>query len=244
MRIISLNIWCGRMHEPLIKFIKKHSEETDIFCFQEVRNGDYLNNLQIEGERVNLFNEIKEILPNFNGYFYEQVSGVGVATFVRKNIKIEEIISDQVLSAEDTSHIKMTNGCSYYPRVIQSIHIDNPKLIVHNFHGIPGNKKQDTPERELQTKRLLETLNKNKKDQIIIGDFNLDMNTNAILQLENIMRNLVREGNYNKTRNSNYKNLETLPFADYVFISKNLKIKDFKVLEDEVSDHLALLLDF
>ena len=243
MRIISLNTWCGRIYEPLKSFIEKHSEETDIFCFQEVRNGEYLNNLQVEEEIINLFNEIKEILPNFNGYFYEQVPGVGVATFVKNGVNIEKITSSQILSAEDTSHIKMVNGCSYYPRVIQSIHINNPELVIHNFHGIPGNKKQDTPERELQTKRLLETLNENKKDQIMIGDFNLDIKTNAILRLEDIMKNLIKENDIKKTRNSNYKNLETLPFADYAFLSKNINVTDFKVLEDEVSDHLALLLD-
>jgi len=35
-----------------------------------------------------------------------------------------------------------------------------------------------------------------------------------------------------------------LPFADYAFASKNIKINQFQVLPDEVSDHLALLLDF
>jgi len=35
-----------------------------------------------------------------------------------------------------------------------------------------------------------------------------------------------------------------LPFADYAFISKDLKLNNFAVLPDEVSDHLALLVEF
>ena len=36
---------------------------------------------------------------------------------------------------------------------------------------------------------------------------------------------------------------ELLPFADYIFVSKDIKVKDFKVLPDEVSDHLALSIE-
>ena len=43
MRLITLNTWCGIIKEPLRSFIEKHKDNTDIFCFQEVRNGFYKN---------------------------------------------------------------------------------------------------------------------------------------------------------------------------------------------------------
>jgi len=187
---------------------------------------------------------LKDLLPGFIGYFTEMVPGVGIASFVRNNIEVEKVESAQILTAQETKHLAMPNGDSYYPRMIQSVYLKNNDLIIHNFHGIPGNSKKDTPERELQTNRLLRIIDNSTKPQILVGDFNLDMNTEAVSKLENQLQNLVKDGGFKTTRNSNYSKFETLPFADYVFASKNIKINQFKVLSDEVSDHLALLLDF
>lgn len=244
MKLITLNIWCGTLYEPLKTFIESHAKDTDIFCFQEVRNGEYINQPKEINERVELFNEMKSMLLDFTGYFSEMAPGVGIATFIRNDIKVEEVKSTQILTTEDTSHIKMPSGNSYYPRLMQSTYTENPKLIIHNFHGIPGRLKKDTPERELQTNRLLEIINKSNDPQILVGDFNLDLNTEAITKLENSIRNLIKENGVKLTRNSRYKDHQTLPFADYIFISKNIEVKNFEVLQDEVSDHLALLLEF
>ena len=55
MKLITLNLWAGVVYEPLIEFIKKHSEDTDVFCFQEMAFGDSPNFTPIYKARVNLF---------------------------------------------------------------------------------------------------------------------------------------------------------------------------------------------
>ncbi len=55
-------------------------------------------------------------------------------------------------------------------------------------------------------------------------------------------RNLIKEYSVQSTRSSYYK--KELRFADYMFVSPEVNITDFKVLPDEVSDHLAMYLDF
>lgn len=244
MKLISLNAWCGIKYELLKEFLEYQSKDVDIFCFQEIRNGEYLNQTEEASERTNLFEDLKNILPDFECYFTEMAPGVGIASFVRKNIEVEKVESRQILTAQETKHLSMPNGDSYYPRVIQSIYLKNRDLIIHNFHGIPGNSKKDTPERDLQINRLLEIINNSVKSQILVGDFNLDMDTEAILKLENQMKNLVKASEFKTTRNSNYNKIDVLPFADYAFVSKDIKINQFEILPDEVSDHLALLLDF
>jgi endonuclease/exonuclease/phosphatase family metal-dependent hydrolase len=244
MKLIALNLWNGIMHEQLEKFITNQQNKTDIFCFQEVRNGEYAIKDQGADERTELFNEIKNWLPGFTGYFTEMKQGVGIASFIKNNIAVEKIESNQILTEEETKHLKMANGNSFYPRMIQSIYLKNGSLVIHNFHGLPGNFKKDTPERSLQTKRLLTILNDNPGSQILVGDFNLDINTEAISQLSNKMRNLVQEGKFKTTRNSNYQKFNLLPFADYAFVSGDIKINNFTVLPDEVSDHLPLCLKF
>lgn len=36
MKLICLNAWGGKIYQPLMDFIRKHTQDTDIFCFQEV----------------------------------------------------------------------------------------------------------------------------------------------------------------------------------------------------------------
>lgn len=231
------------MSEPLKKFIKQHSNTTDIFCFQEVRNGEYQNEEKRPSEWVEMFSDIKKIIPNYEGYFSPMSKGVGIATFVKKNIKLNKVDTYEILSKEDTASIKMEDGRSYYSRLMQSIYLTNEKLIIHNFHGIPGNLKIDTPERKLQTDRILEIINYNNEPQIIMGDFNLDIKTEAISRIEEKMRNLIKEEGIKTTRNGLYKSYITLPFADFAFVTKEIVVQKFEVLQDEVSDHLALSLE-
>ncbi len=243
MKLISLNTWCGIKYELLKNFLEHQVKDVDIFCFQEVRNGDYLEPEEGSNERATLFDDIKNILSDFTGYFTEMATGVGMAVFVRNTIGVKEIKSTQILSTQDQKNLVLPNGYIYYPRLAQSIYLKERDLVIHNFHGIPGTDKKDTPERDLQTKRLLEIMS-GSSSQIIVGDFNLDIDTEAVSQLSNGRQNLIKDFGIKTTRNSNYSKVETLPFADYAFLSKDIEVNDFKVLPDEVSDHLALFLDF
>jgi len=40
MTIITLDIWGGKVREPLLEFFRAHASDTDIFCLQEVFFGD------------------------------------------------------------------------------------------------------------------------------------------------------------------------------------------------------------
>mgnify|MGYP005614982393 FL=1 len=121
--------------------------------------------------------------------------------------------------------------------------IGEPKINIFNFHGIPGNLKQDTLEREVQTKRLNDVLEKYSNPKIIVGDFNLNPDTKGISDLENKMVNLMKGSPYKTTRTRFYTRKDIMPFADYIFTSRDIKVKEFKVLPDEVSDHCALFLE-
>ena len=60
--------------------------------------------------------------------------------------------------------------------------------------------------------------------------------------LGNHWRNLITEFKVTSTRTSLYDKQE--PYADYIFVSPNIEVNQFRVLPDEVSDHAALYLDF
>jgi endonuclease/exonuclease/phosphatase family metal-dependent hydrolase len=244
MKLVSLNTWGGRLRESIDEFVKRHADDTDIFCFQEVYVDDTKEADPQAGERPDFFKELQDLLPDFVGIFAEQVTGTGLATFVRNLLAIESADSHFILSGDELSHLQMPNGARYYPRIVQTVILRNPNIAIYNFHGVPGSGKRDTTERELQMQRLHQVLGKFKGDKVLVGDFNLSPDTEAIHGLEKIMRNLVIEGGFKTTRTAHYDKREALPFADYTFVTPGIKVVKFDVLIDEVSDHSPMSLEF
>jgi endonuclease/exonuclease/phosphatase family metal-dependent hydrolase len=256
MKLICLNAW-GGIHKNFFDFVKEQGKTVDIFCFQEIYESDR-KTITPSGYRSNLLNEIAEILPEFDYIFSPQFSGrdfhftvdyhlsQGLAIFWRNTLKPTSKGDIFIFGKiNEITPIEGTNNI-FPPRNLQFVEFND--LIVTNLHGywapLP---KFDTPQRIKQSELILDFLKKYKKPKIIAGDFNLNINTRSINMLEEEgFRNLVRDSGANTTRSSLYdiKWRENDKFADYVFTSNDLKVKDFKVMNDEISDHLPLLLEF
>jgi endonuclease/exonuclease/phosphatase family metal-dependent hydrolase len=108
-----------------------------------------------------------------------------------------------------------------------------------NLHGAwqPKSKKQDTPERLIQS-RILRNLSKGKEHKtVLIGDFNLMPDTESVRLLEKKYTNLIIKYGIKSTRTAVYDDV-SLPFADYAFAGSDLEVSDFQVhLEPIFSDH-------
>lgn len=99
MKIITLNVWGGKLYELFIEFIKNKSLETDIFYFQDVLFGSQSEFSPIQHGRLNLFSEIENVLVDFNSFVYRdpeesyfhgellpQDVGCSQAIFVKKSL--------------------------------------------------------------------------------------------------------------------------------------------------------------
>ena len=103
--------------------------------------------------------------------------------------------------------------------------------------------KEDNPDRLQQSANIVRFIRTLKTPIIFCGDFNLLPDSESIKILEDAgLKNLIREYGVTSTRTSFYK--KPGKFADYAFVSKEVIVKDFKVLPDEVSDHAPLLIEF
>ena len=131
-----------------------------------------------------------------------------------------------------------------HARNIQYITLMNngKEITVINFHGLwNGKGKTDTEDRLNQSKNIIKFIKSLKGKIVLCGDFNLLPDTQSIKLFESAgLINLIKEHGIKSTRTSLYTKAEK--FADYVFVTPDIKVKDFKVLPDEVSDHTALLL--
>ena len=126
--------------------------------------------------------------------------------------------------------------------------LGDKEISVSNFHGIPfpGNKL-DTDKRLTEVKRTKEIIFSKGESQILVGDFNLLPETQSIKIFEEDMRNLIKEFNIQITRSTLspfYGRPDFQKFADYTFVSPDVRVKNFTVPDVEVSDHLPMILEF
>ncbi|MFC1625603.1 endonuclease/exonuclease/phosphatase family protein [Patescibacteria group bacterium] len=232
MRIIYLNTWYGQIKRDFFSFLKDNVG-ADVFCFQEVS--------------PQLFNELENILSNHGGIYATENKAelmgfvYGQAIFIRKNFKI-------LSSGKVDLYRQVINDVGYLQFV--QVKIGQKEVCLGNIHGKarPG-YKLDTPARIRQSRIIIDYFKNKKGAKIIGGDFNLLPQTKSIKMFEKAgYRNLIDEYKIKITRNrlawEQFPNEEKQYFADYVFTSSDIKVKNFVVPNIEISDHLPLILDF
>lgn len=250
MKIISLNTWGGRANkETFLDFFRAY-KDVDIFCLQEVwAGGEHMagkitGGAQLKNIIHRMTEEVGSILSNHQVYFKPHFGDwYGLAIFVKKNIKIVDEGEIYVHKEKGWADEKDQGN---HARNIQWITIDTPtgSQTIINFHGLwNGQGKTDSDDRLLQSENIITFIKGLSAPHVLMGDFNLRPDTQSVQKLEGIgLRNLIKEYGITSTRTSLYTKVEK--FADYTFVSREIKVMDFKILPEEVSDHAAMYLDF
>ena len=243
MKLITLNTWAGLLYKPLEKFVKANSKDVDIFCFQEVFSAA-VNPRKVRGPVVaDLYQKLRKILPDFLSFYAPtEENDEGLAMFINPKLNVCGYGGIFVYGSPNSM---IGDDYTTMSSNVQYVEISSNKKLytIVNFHGLwTGGGKEDTEKRILLSQRLKRFLNNAEGDKVLCGDFNLDINTKSLEILEKGMRNLVKENNVTSTRSHHYK--KDVKFADYILVSKNIEVKEFKVLQNVVSDHLPLFLSF
>jgi exonuclease III len=200
---------------------------------------------------------LAEILPEFQSFFSERSSGYnfkgkvnfsvdcGLAVFIKKNLKV---VDSRVADFGPSLGIKEDPVEGNTKAQELDLAFEGKTFSIINYHGpaLPGNKL-DTPERIANSQSLKAIWdNFPAKPKILCGDFNLLPQTQSIKILEGCGKNLIKEFKITNTRNEiswqKYQNNQS--FADFVFVSPAINIKNFVVPYNLVSDHLPLILEF
>ena len=245
MKVVTLNIWGGRIHKPFLDFLKKYSEEVDVFCFQEVFDNPLARRLRLYNDsRQNINKDIKRVLSGFNGWLVPlHDRGENLAIYVKKSLHVK-VARDVFVYRWKNAMIGSdfsTHGVNL--QYIQVKHHDKTYTIC-NLHGHwTPNNKGDTAVRLLQSENINKFIDLIPGPKILVGDFNFSPDTKAMAILETRMRNLVKEYGVTSTRSRLHVRNE-LKFADYIMTSPEVGVVDFKVLPDVASDHLGLMLEF
>lgn len=238
MRLITLNAWGGKLEGPLLEFVKDNSKNADVFCFQEIFD-------RIEGvpsklkkyAKLTLLDDLNGVLKGFD--FRTAKSGICenqseiLTVFVKNGIEIRK------------SGVAPVCVRPEFELGIQYLELAVGKKIytVFNIHGYwDESGKGDTPERFEQSENIIKFMKGGKGGKILCGDFNMRPDNASTMLLEKDLRNLVKEHKLGSTRTKLYDGDER--FADYIFVSKDVKVSRFEALDDVVSDHMPLLVEF
>jgi len=253
MNIITLNTWGGRAgKEDLLAFFEKYKDTTDVFCLQEIWSAPYeyleghgAGGLTIKHDDIMVYGmqEISALLSEHLPYFRPTyMDNYGLMMLVKKNIPI---IGEGELFVYKEKGWVTAGDVGNHARNIQYATLDSEEgpVTIINFHGLwNGKGKTDNEDRILQSRNIVDFIGGLKGEVVLCGDFNLLPDTESIKIFEDAgLRNLIKEYGITSTRTSHY----TKPgkYADYVFVSGGVKIKAFKVLPEEVSDHSALCVE-
>lgn len=241
MQLITLNIWGGHVKKPLLNFIDAN-KSVDIVCLQEVyHQADKKVSTDDREVSLDIFSEISTLLSEHQGFFCPTVNHYyGLAIFIKKNITV--LNEGEIFIHENPHYIGLGPTHS---RKLQWLECQSngKEFVIMNVHGLwNGNGKTDSPPRIEQSMRIKKFLDTFTVPKILCGDFNLRPNTDSIKILEEGMQNLIRDHHITSTRTSLYPKEEK--FADYTFASRDINVRSFRVLSDEVSDHCPLFLDF
>lgn len=263
MRILSLNIWGGMVHEPLLAYLA--AADADIYCLQEVARAPQAKNQWLtyrDGavelqQRAHLYEEIAETLPGHDGFFAPTAQGqlqdgdgicwqeFGLATFVRKGIPV-------IGQALDFIHGGFSaDGFGAHPRSRNAHalrlfdHNISAPVTITNLHGLRDPVgKGDTPARLAQATALVSLVQRIWQEGerlVVTGDFNVLPGSATFDVLGQIgLTDLVTGRGFTDTRTSLYTKEER--HADYMLVTPQVAVTAFDVVaEPEVSDHRPLL---
>lgn len=116
-------------------------------------------------------------------------------------------------------------------------------------HGAWAKTPKEEPHQTEQGKIILTYLQNVSQPFVFSGDLNLDPQQPTIQKLGTIARNLTSEHHVANTLNprTHYARAKMFPpgvAVDYIFASRDIIVKSFKVLEEDISDHLGLSAEF
>ncbi|MFA6007575.1 MAG: endonuclease/exonuclease/phosphatase family protein [Candidatus Shapirobacteria bacterium] len=225
MKIMFLNAWEASTGEVLWSYLKEEAKTTDVFCFMEA-DEKFQKRCSVILKNYSLVSANKAV---------SEEDGCFQSTYVKNEYKISK--SEAFLGTDPFI------GLGLYSQ----IQANNKIINIANIHGVarPG-EKLDNPKRLEQSKRIIDFMAKIDGIKIIGGDFNLDKNTESVKMFEkNSYRNLIEEYKIETTRNRlSWERFEIKQlWADFLFVSPEVKVKSFEVPKNEVSDHLPLVVE-
>lgn len=260
MKLLNLNIGIKISNtKQVADFIKK--ENADIVAIQEIVRHLEDGVLEEYKSKSGVESEVGEIYPHrFFGPLW-------VTDAFRKDGKIHrafgghieqgnEILSKVPIVEATNEHYYKTYAYALdwtnwkqedHGRALQvvEIKVGDKRLQVLNIHGIWTEDKKGDDRTIKQCEFVVNAAKRKQLPTIITGDFNLSPTTDSIKLINNSFTNLIEKYKIKSTRPDFKDEIDTgRNVVDYIFVSGDIKVKDFKVIDTDITDHLPMMLEF
>lgn len=249
IKTFQLNIYTGKYLDKIIDFL--NNNDFDIIQMQEVASNGfgYANK--------DCFEEIKNT-NNYQGVFQptlglktDNKKVTGCATFYKKNLNL---IKKDILWLKPFSQIEKLDQfiTADPPNLIENqgrgaiclkFKFEGKKINFINSHLAWSASPNDTPIKLEVGKKLFDYSKTISDPFVLTGDFNVNESSQIVKWFSSISKNLIDENGVNNTLNPRLHRAKHLfpkgLAVDFAFVSSSLKTKNFKLIENDLSDHFG-----
>lgn len=231
IKLLQWNIWNNEDIDNIVKELKRI--DADIVCIQELAIKDD-NDIKIR--------KLKEVYPHI---YYEKAD-----TFLDGYSQCNAILSKYPLYDKNYTYVqKPTDNKNDYSKegrvyIEAKVKINEKELTMGTTHLSYTDRFIETEEKDKEVTNLINCI---KKDNYILtGDFNTYRTSKYIKWIEKILVNNDTSNTWTTKPFSynGFKETELSWKLDYIFTSKDIKVKETKVVDTKYSDHLPILLTF
>ena len=231
IKLLQWNIWNNEDIDNIIKELKRI--KADIVCIQE---------LSIKDDNDIKIRKLKEVYP----YIYYEKADTFLDGYSQCNAILSKypIYNKNYIYVREPSDDKKDYSKEGRVYIEIKVNINNKALTIGTTHLSYTDRFKETKEKDREVTKLINCI---KKDNYILtGDFNTNRTSKYIKWLEKVLVN-------NETSNTwttkpfsynGFKETELNWKLDYIFTSKDIKVKETKVIDTKYSDHLPILISF
>lgn len=242
MRLLQLNAWQGRLERVLLKQLE--TIDADFSCMQEIVEYDKWS-IGIVGPSSSIQKalncEHSYVSPLITMEFNGAPMKFGNAIYSKFPL---EDTSTNFTRGQYTENFDRDVTPDYNIRAFQHAvtMIDGKQLHLINHHGhhIDEHKNGDE-ETQRQVQMIADYVSHLEGAVIVCGDFNLAPESASIQILDKSLRNLAVEYGLTTTRSKLTPKKEV---CDYIFVNNQVNVENFYMIDEIISDHNGLVLDF
>ena len=250
LKFISLNLWQGgKLWSKIIKFLEQ--ERPDILALQEVYEGkkpgaepNYRSVAKLQEDLPYL--SFSQFAPALEGLSLDGISSrEGNAVFSKFKLKQGGTYFFDVPYGE-FDYTNVATDATHAPRNIHHIlaDINGTELNIFNLQGI-WNKNELDNERRMNMGKAIAELTAGIKHAIVCGDFNVDIKTKSVAQIEDAGLINIFKGKIKSSMNTLRRPEEIFGniAPDMIFISPDLKLISADCPKVDISDHLPQIIE-
>jgi len=243
-------MWAGTHFPAIQDFLEKN--DFDILCFQEVCGPHTIvGNIRSESDCFEKLQHVlgathEGILTKASTFTSSPEAYDGNAIFYKKNFTLKE---QQTIWINKRNTPFPSNAKSYEEVGRNALHAvlekEGKTINVISAHLPWGTTKKEEPHQTRWNKTLASYLPMLSYPWILTGDLNLAPDQLSIISLEQYGRNLTKEygvtNTIDPTLHRRWEDFAPGEAIDYIFVSPDIKVVDFRVLDTvHLSDHFGL----